>query len=50
MLRISLTFTLENASSAYNLLNLYANKEVTDNIIYTALKIKQDYIFERSSE
>ncbi len=49
-LRISLTFTLENASSAYNLLNLYSNKEVTDNIIYTALKVKQDYIFERSSE
>ncbi len=40
----SLTFTLENAASAYNLLDIYRNREILDNIIYTSLKAKQKYI------
>ncbi len=40
----SLTFTLENAASAYDLLDIHKNKEILDNIIYTALKEKQKYI------
>lgn len=40
----SLTFTLENAASAYDLLDIHRNKELLDNILYTALKVKQNYI------
>lgn len=49
-LDISMTFTLENAASAYNLLTVYKNKEVLDNIIYTALKQKQNYILGENNE
>ena len=43
-LEASLTFTLENAASAYDLLEIHKNKEILDNILYTALKAKQNYI------
>lgn len=46
----SLTFTLENAASAYNLLDIYKNREILDNILYTALKTKQKYILGGSNE
>lgn len=49
-LDISMTFTLENAASAYELLRLYKNNEVLDNIIYTALKKKQNYILGENNE
>ena len=43
-LDLSLTFTLENAASAYNLLNIKRNHEVAENILFKALKLKQDMI------
>ena len=43
-LNLSLTFTLENATSAYNLLNIKRNHEVAENILFKALKLKQDAI------
>lgn len=49
-LKISLTFTLENASSAYDLLKVCKNKEILDNIIYHALIMKQNYILGEDNE
>ncbi len=49
-LKMSLTFTLENASSAYDLLKVYKNKEVLDNIIYHALMMKQNSILGEENE
>ncbi len=49
-LRVSMTFTLENAASAYNLLDIEKNREVLDNIMYTALKNKQNHILGESNE
>lgn len=49
-LKVSLTFTLENAASAYNLLDIKRNKEVLDNIIYSSLKAKQDFILGENNE
>ncbi len=49
-LNVSMTFTLENAASAYDLLNIRKNKEILDNIMYTALKKKQDYILGEEHE
>ena len=49
-LKITLTFTLENASSAYDLLKVYKNKEILDNIIYHALIIKQNSILGEENE
>ena len=46
----SMTFTLENAASAYNFLEIYKNKEVLDNIMYIALKAKQKSILGESNE
>jgi len=46
----TMTFTLENAASAYNLLEIYKNKEVLDNIMYIALKAKQKSILGESNE
>ena len=43
-LRITLTFTLENAASAFNLMKIYKNDEILKNILYESLKIKQDSI------
>lgn len=40
----SMTFTLENIASAYELLDIRRNKSILDNIIYTALKAKQNNI------
>ena len=49
-LKMSLTFTLENASSAYDLLKVYKNKEILDNIIYHALITKPNSIFGDENE
>lgn len=49
-LDVSLTFTLENASSAYNLLKIYKNEEILNNIIYMSLKTKQDCILGEKNE
>lgn len=49
-LDLTLTLTLENAASAYDLLKVYKNKEVLDNIIYTSLKLKQNYILGEKNE
>jgi len=43
-LSVSLTFTLENAVSGFNLLKLYKNEEILKNILYLSLKSKQDKI------
>ena len=43
-LDLSLTFTLENAASAYNLLDIKRNHEVAENILFKALKLKQNAI------
>lgn len=43
-LSVSLTFTLENAVSAFNLLKLYKNEEILKNILYLSLKTRQDKI------
>ncbi len=40
-LEISLTFTLENAASSFELLKVYKNQEVLYKIIYDSLRIKQ---------
>ena len=40
----TLTFTLENAVSGYNLLKVYKNKDILENILYPGLKTKQDSI------
>ncbi len=49
-LDISLLLTLENASSAYELMTVRKNKEILDNIIYTALKRKQYSILGEKDE
>lgn len=49
-IEMSMTFTLENAASAYNLLSIRKNSEVLENIIYTALKKKQNNILREKSE
>ena len=49
-LNVSMTFTLENAASAYELLDVGKNREVLDNIIYIALKNKQDIILGEENE
>ena len=36
---------MKNAASAYNLLEIYKNKEVLDNIMYIALKAKTEKYF-----
>ena len=40
----SLTFTLENATSGYNLLTIHKNKEILKNILFLSLKARQDSI------
>ncbi|MBQ9600132.1 MAG: hypothetical protein IJR33_10055 [Clostridia bacterium] len=46
----SLTFTLENAASAYNLLKIKRNGAILDNILYDALKMKQKAILGEANE
>ena len=43
-LELSMTFTLENASAAYELLDIKRNKGILDNIIYTGLPQEQEKI------
>ena len=40
-LDVSLTFTLENIASSFELLKIYKNKSLLEHIIYTGLKAKQ---------
>ena len=49
-IEVSMTFTLENAASAYDLLTVHKNSEVLDNIIYDALKKKQNFILGENNE
>ncbi len=49
-LEVSMTFTLENVASAYDLLTVHKNSEVLDNIIYDALKKKQNFILGENNE
>jgi hypothetical protein len=49
-LELSLLLTLENAASAYDLLTIYKNKGILDNIMYTALKQKQTKILGEKNE
>ena len=46
----SLTFTLENAASAYNLLKIKRNGAIMDNIMFDALKMKQKAILGEANE
>ncbi len=43
-LKESLTFTLENAVSGFNLLKIYKNEEIIKNILFLSLQVKQDSI------
>ncbi len=43
-LSVSMTFTLENAASGFNLLKIHKNEEILKNILYSSLKAKQDKI------
>ena len=49
-LSVSMTLTLENAASAYELINSSKNREVLNNIIYIALKNKQDCVLGEKNE
>lgn len=46
----TLTFTLENAASAYELLEIFKNDEIIRNILYLGLKIKQEQILSGGKE
>ncbi len=48
--KVPLTFTLENAASAYELMKLYRNKEIIENILYISLPMRQDMIIEKLKE
>ncbi|MCX7714488.1 MAG: DUF5685 family protein [Clostridia bacterium] len=48
-LEITLTFTLDNIASSYELLHIYRNDEILRNIIYLGLKMKQDFILGNSN-
>ena len=43
-LSVSMTFTLENAVSGFNLLKIYKNEDILKNILFLSLKSKQDKI------
>ena len=49
-LSISLTFTLENIASAFELLEVYKNRSVIEHIIYHGLKAKQSVILGENNE
>lgn len=42
--KVTLTFTLENAASAYELLDIRKNNSLLDGLIYDCLKVKQSQI------
>lgn len=50
MLETSLTFTLENMTSAFELMDFKRNKDIIGKIIYTSLKQKQRMILEGKKE
>lgn len=43
-LSVTLTFTLENASGAFELLKIYKNEEILKNILYLSLNLTQEQI------
>ena len=43
-LKISLTFTLENIASSFELLKIYKNKSIIEHIIYQGLRARQSVI------
>ncbi|MBP3359666.1 MAG: hypothetical protein J6N52_02330 [Clostridia bacterium] len=43
-LSVSLTFTLENAVSGFDLMKIYKNGEILKNVLYLSLKTRQDEI------
>lgn len=47
---LTLTFTLENAASAFDLLNVRKNSELLDKMIYDSLRIKQKTILDKIGE
>ena len=49
-LEMSLTFTLENAASAFELLRTYKNKSVAEHIIYCGLKARQTAVLGEKNE
>ena len=49
-LEMSLTFTLENAASAFELLKVYKNRSVAEHILYCALPSKQTAILGDKNE
>lgn len=46
----TLTFTLENAASAYELLTVYKNDEIIRNVLYLGLKITQEQILNKGKD
>lgn len=46
-IEISLTFTLENISKSFELLDLKYNKEIVENIIYLGMRNKMEMIFNK---
>ena len=46
----TLTFTLENAASSYELLTVYKNDDIIRNILYLGLKIQQEQILNNGKE
>lgn len=49
-LEITLTFTLENAASAFELMKICKNGEILKNILYESLKLKQDTILNKTKD
>lgn len=49
-LSFTLTFALENAASAYELLEVHKNDEIIRNILYLGLKMKQEQILNAGKE
>lgn len=46
-IHLTLTYTLDNIAKSYELLDIYNNKEILDNIIYLGLRKKMNLIFKR---
>lgn len=49
-LNVSLTFTLENIASGFDLLDIGRNKAIIENIVYIGMRAKQDSILSESGK
>jgi len=49
-LTVSLTYTLQNAASSFDLMKIYKNGEILKNILYESLKEKQDSILTETKD